>query len=454
MTKGFWEKYQGQVVDDTFPLRRYLGGTSYSAVFLTEYGSPQTQNVAIKLVPSDSATEEILFSRWQEAAKLVHPRLVKLLGVGRCKLGDAVFLYLVTEYAEENLSQLLPQRPLTPGEAKELLDATVEGLAYIHSKGFIHGHIRPANILAVNDQLKLSIDGLYARGEARNGRSELDVYDPPEAVNGVVSPAGDVWSLGVTLVEGMTQNLPSGHRNRDPVLPVLPEPFAAIAAHSLRRSAEKRWTLAEIASRLQPTALGPASRVPVRSPERRRRSRNKLIMPAVFAAVVIAVMVGAGFFRRTPKVEVPPPVATERPVEPPQSSAESRSGAKQSPAPKAMHVPPARADVAPPDQPASIRTPMRDDIVRQVEPQVAASARRTVHGTIKVNVRTHVDPEGNVSRASFDTRGPSNYFARVAMEAAQQWKFAPAGGDESREWVLRFEFTRSGERVLPEQVNQ
>ncbi len=451
MTKGSWEKWEGQVVDDTFPLRRYLGGTSHSAVFLTEYGSPQTQNVAIKLVPSEPPIEEFQFSRWQEAAKLVHPRLIKLLGVGRCKLGGAVFLYLVMEYAEENLSQLLPQRSLTPGEAKELLDATVEGLAYIHSKGFVHGHIRPANILAVNDQLKLSIDGLYARGESRNGKSELDVYDPPEAVNGVVLPAGDVWSLGVTLVQGMTQNLPSGHRNRDPVLPVLPEPFAAIAAHSLRRSAEKRWTLSEIAARLRPTALGPASRVPVRSPQR-RRSGNKLIIPAVFAAAVIAVMVGAGFFRRTPKGETPPPVAMERPADQPQASVEPPSGAKQNPAPKAMHVPAARAGVAPPDQPASIRTPMRDDVVRQVEPQVAASARRTVHGTIKVNVRAHVDSGGNVSRATFDTRGPSNYFARVAMEAAQQWKFAPAGGDDSREWVLRFEFSRSGERVLPERV--
>ena len=40
--------------------------------------------------------------------------------------------------------------------------------------------------------------------------------------------------------------------------------------------------------------------------------------------------------------------------------------------------------------------------------------------------------------------GPSSYFARLAKEAAKKWTFAPADEPDTREWLLRFEFTRGG----------
>jgi hypothetical protein len=32
----------------------------------------------------------------------------------------------------------------------------------------------------------------------------------------------------------------------------------------------------------------------------------------------------------------------------------------------------------------------------------------------------------------------------LATEAAKKWKFAPTNSQDSRKWLLRFEFTRSG----------
>jgi TonB family protein len=67
-------------------------------------------------------------------------------------------------------------------------------------------------------------------------------------------------------------------------------------------------------------------------------------------------------------------------------------------------------------------------------------------------VRLQVDASGNVSNASFDSAGPSKYFARVAMQAAQQWKFTPAtanGRPAASVWVLQFQFTRDGAAVTP-----
>lgn len=77
-------------------------------------------------------------------------------------------------------------------------------------------------------------------------------------------------------------------------------------------------------------------------------------------------------------------------------------------------------------------------------PDVPRSARDTIHGRIKVAIRVAVDSSGSVISASLEKPGPSSYFARLATEAARKWKFAPADNQDSRKWLLSFEFTRSG----------
>lgn len=92
-------------------------------------------------------------------------------------------------------------------------------------------------------------------------------------------------------------------------------------------------------------------------------------------------------------------------------------------------------------------------VLQQVEPVVSKSARNTVTGTLKVRVKVSVDAAGNVEKAAFVSPGPSKYFARQAMEAAQQWKFAPAqanGQAAPSAWILQFGFRRSGTEIVSE----
>jgi TonB family protein len=83
-------------------------------------------------------------------------------------------------------------------------------------------------------------------------------------------------------------------------------------------------------------------------------------------------------------------------------------------------------------------------VLHEEIPHVPRNARRTIHGKINIAVRVIVDTSGNVVDATLEDSGPSKYFARSATKAAKKWKFAPADNQGSREWLLRFEFTRGG----------
>jgi TonB family protein len=271
-----WKQWEGQVVDARFLLRRYLGGSEHSAVFLTERGIPP-QKAAIKFIQVDGPDAELQLFRWKHANKLTHSHLLRTYESGRCRLSDFDLLYVVLEYAEENLSQFLPQRPLTPAEARDVLTPTLQALGFLHGEGLVHGHVRPSNILAIEDQLKLSSDGVFSINEHAEqshlpaaepqqtllaaGLRHASPYDPPEIAKGIISPAGDIWSLGITLVEALTQHVPASAASaaQDFVVPdTLPAVFLDIARHCLQRDPQRRWTVAEIAARLNPSSVAPS----------------------------------------------------------------------------------------------------------------------------------------------------------------------------------------------------
>lgn len=451
-----WKQRERQVIDGQFPLRQYLGGSDHGAVFATERGKPQPKKVAIKLVPVAAAVEGQL-ARWQAAAKLSHPNLLRLFESGRCQFDNEAYLYVVMEYAEEDLGQILPSRALTTSEAGEMLPPLVDALQYLHSQGFVHGHLKPSNIMAIADTLKLSSDGISRSGESLSNLQSAGIYEAPEAGKDGRTPTGDIWSLGMSLVEVLTQRPPLREgAEGDPMIPqTIPAPFREIASHCLRRDPEKRWSLDQIRERLRP---GPPAKHPLRlvpktgQAERREETpaRNWRRPVVVGLVLLVAIFVALKFFgRRTETATAPPTSSTLVPGKN-AAPADSRARSGGAPAQPAATSPVTNNSS---DQ-SMIGIPAggaggRSDIVEQVVPDISRSARNTVQGTIKVNVRVSVDPSGNVSDARFERRGPSDYFARKSMEAARKWKFAT---NRARAWVLHFEFRRSGTRVIPQPI--
>lgn len=459
-----WKQWEGQVVNGEFHLRRYLGGSDHSAVFLTERGAREPQKVAIKLIPADPRKAELQLFRWRLAAKLSHPNLIRIFGMGRCSLDGAEVLYVVMEYAEEDLSQVLPHRPLTPAEAREMLQPALDALAYLHSKGFAHSRMKSANIMAIGDQLKLSSDGLRRIGESSGRSGKPGGYDPPETASGGVSPAGDVWSLGMTLAEALTQRLPVWERTEqgDPALPeAVPEPFGDIARHCLRRDPQHRWTVGDIAARLQPTSSVPQRHATAR-PQMTFANWRYIVPTVAISFVLMAILVGPRLLNRRPEAQRTASIVSERPRAQPKPdqrpvTPETVQSTRETGERK-------QSSSGPPPMPASLRSGaakaptdglVQGEVAHQILPDVPQKARDTIRGTVRVTVRVAVDPSGSVAGAMLDSPGPSKYFANLALQAARRWKFWPAKVDGRyvpSEWILRFEFERSTTRVRPVQA--
>jgi TonB family protein len=101
---------------------------------------------------------------------------------------------------------------------------------------------------------------------------------------------------------------------------------------------------------------------------------------------------------------------------------------------------------------SSIGALVKGAVAERVLPDILPSARESIRGQVNVRIRVTIDPRGDVSNATFDSPGPSKYFAKVALQAAQHWRFKPAqvdGQATSSVWILQFQFTKTATEVTP-----
>src|ERR1700752_1286859 len=152
--RGDWV---GQVIDGRFSLLEWLGGSGTSSTFVTELDGPGSQRAAIKLFSAPAQAEDRL-STWTATTSLSHVHLVRILHFGRAEVDGIRLVYIVTELAEEVLSQIIPERPLTAEEVRQMLEPVLDALSYLHANGYVHGHLKPSNILVVENEVKLSAD--------------------------------------------------------------------------------------------------------------------------------------------------------------------------------------------------------------------------------------------------------------------------------------------------------
>ncbi len=456
------KQWESQIVDDLFPLHEFLGGDETGAVFATEF---EGQRAAIKVVEAEGRVAEQLLWNWRLASKVSHPHLLRLWKVGRSHLDSRPVAYVVMERADENLSQVLSERPLTPVEAKEMLAPALDAIACIHREGFVHGRLTPANIMAVNDCVKLSSDHLRRAGDVDDATPLQGAFRAPEvAAGGKLSPAADIWALGVTLVEVLTQRRPAwtGAENELVIPQGVAEPFLTIVRNCLRSHAQERWTADAITAHLQTPAASP-----------KKSSPWLYAIPAVVVLAILAVWIARSSTEPIrPSVTSMPmapatsastvqapsqPASAPPPVEPAPEPAPTPA-VKPSPVPPepsaaepAVPVPPAASTPAP--EPVAESPSTSPDVVNQTMPEVLDKARRSIQGKVNVVLKVHADAYGAVRDVTLEPPPVSRYFSGVAMKAVRRWKFRTVKDGEvyvPQDWMVRLEFTRSGTKVSVE----
>lgn len=424
------EPWEGRIVEGKYPLLELLGSSKSSSVFRTEFTvAGGFQKAAIQLIPVEPENVESQLSRLQSAKGLSHPHLIKILDVGQCQIKRAPAVYVVMEYADENLSQVLPSRALTSGELKQMLPPMIEALSYLHQKGFVHGRVQPSNIMAVGDTLKLSTDCVQERtlgDPATPLQSDNAGFLPPEGAKS--TPASDIWSLGAVVVTALTQSPPSAFSQLilAGVPESVPEPFRRIASECLRTNPSERCTLEQISNLLGSKSPSPPVAISATAPPSLRRAFTVIGIPLLALAAFFGLMRIKGAISFKPANQTASPeVATST----------------QQPSPSDS-------------QPTAQQGTISGAVAERVLPNVSAGARRTIQGKIRVTVRVSVNPSGDVSDATLTSPGPSKYFANQALQASRRWRFRPAetnGQPVASEWTLKYAFGRSATDVVPTQ---
>lgn len=261
-----------EIIDGSYRLGAVINRSIRSTLYRTEFGEDGRPAV-IKIREFESPGSDEQLERWRSAMELAHPNLLKIYAAGASVLNGAPIVYVVMERADESLKSVLAERALTGDEARELIEPSVAALQYLHKNGYAHSRLGPSNVLAVQDQLKLSADNAIR-------------------VNEGGSTTEDMKALGVLIVQALTRQIPNGDGQLELNTLKAPEPVPQIVRNCLDPDPAKRWTPEQVQASL---------RGPVGEPVR----------PARTASVDIPLV------EKMPLVEPPPRVLPERedPVE-------------------------------------------------------------------------------------------------------------------------------------------
>ena len=217
-----------------YRINEILGKGGYSVVHSCQRVE-DGQNNAVKVIDKQKLSKNALKSLKEEIITmqtLSHPRLIQLYEV----FDHGPTLYLVIEKVEggELFDEIVRLHKYDEEIASEILHNFLDGLNYMHSKGYVHRDIKPENILLLrkpqhpNDMckdLKIVDFGFAAHvgeGEPLNTCCGTPRYIAPEVLNAGLfqkikgyGKTCDMWAVGVITFILLFGKAPFYHRDRN-----------------------------------------------------------------------------------------------------------------------------------------------------------------------------------------------------------------------------------------------
>jgi serine/threonine protein kinase len=196
-----------------YRLRSVLGSGGMGTVYLADRtDDAYVKQVAIKLVNPGMGTEEILRRfriERQVLANLEHPNIARLLDGGAIEGGMP---YLIMEYVDGlPIDRYCDTRNLGVRERLRLYGEVCAAVSYAHRNLVVHRDLKPTNILVTTHGAVKLLDFGIAKVLDPSHRGEptakwLRILTPrfaslEQLTGGAVTPASDVYSLGVVLFE-------------------------------------------------------------------------------------------------------------------------------------------------------------------------------------------------------------------------------------------------------------
>ena len=199
-----------------YRLVRRLGSGGFGTVWLAHDERLQ-RDVAVKRIPLDDTDPERAQREAQAAARLSHPGIVALYETG----ADEEACYLVSELVRgDTLRDLLDAGALSDRDVVVIGAGLCEALAHAHARGVIHRDVKPGNVMVCEQHAdggataKICDFGIarIVGGEALTRTGDVVgtlAYMAPEQAEGRrITPAVDVYSLGLVLYEALTGTNP------------------------------------------------------------------------------------------------------------------------------------------------------------------------------------------------------------------------------------------------------
>jgi serine/threonine protein kinase len=208
-----------------------IGRGGMGTVYLAERADGlYCKKVAIKLARCGMDSDFVM-RRFRNERKILagldHPNIASLLDGGATEDGVP---YFVMEYVDgKPIAQYCDDNAFTIQERLNLFCSVCSAVNYAHQRSIVHRDIKPSNILVGSDGLPKLLDFGIAKllepelspdaadSTATALRLMTPKYASPEQVRGdPVTPASDVYALGVLLYELLTGHTPYRLKSSNP----------------------------------------------------------------------------------------------------------------------------------------------------------------------------------------------------------------------------------------------